>query len=82
MRIGLKDGFHRQSIDYKEMALLEEKQGVFPIFTKFFKIQQLSIPNEEPLRNELESFIASVRGGTTPVVTGQHGPPSKSCGFR
>lgn len=73
MCIRLKDGFDRNSIDFKEMAQLEEKQGNFPIFTKYFNIQQLSIPTEEPLRNELDSFIEAVREGTEPVVTGQHG---------
>lgn len=73
MRIGLKEGFRRDSIDFKKMAMLEENQGAFPIFTKYFNIQQLSIPSEEPLRNELQAFTRAVRDGTEPMVTGQHG---------
>ena len=73
MCIALKDGFNRESIDFREMALLEEKQGAFPIFTKYFNIQQLSIPSQEPLQNELKAFIEAVRDGTEPVATGEHG---------
>ncbi len=73
MRIGLKEGFDRRSIDFEKMAGLEEKQGVFPIFTQYFNIQQLLISSEEPLRSELSSFIDSVQQRTIPVVTGKHG---------
>ena len=73
MHISLKDGFNRDTIDFHNMAMLEEDQGVFPIFTKYFNIRQLSIPTQEPLANELESFVGSVRDQTEPVVTGQHG---------
>ena len=73
MRIGLKDGFNRDAIDFKKMAEMEEAQGAFPIFTQYFNIQQLPIPSTEPLRSELESFLAAVRTNRQPVVTGKHG---------
>ena len=66
-------GGSREGSDFQNMAMLEEDQGVFPIFTKYFNIRQLSIPTQEPLANELESFVCSVRDQTEPVVTGQHG---------
>jgi predicted dehydrogenase len=73
MRIALKDGFDRKNIDFKKMAQLEEKQGTYPIFTQYFSIEQLSVPIDEPLKNELEAFVLAVRTGRTPVVTGEHG---------
>ena len=73
MRIGLRDGFDRKSIDFKEMAKMEEAQGAYPIFTQFFSIEQLPIAPDEPLKNELQSFLLAVRTGREPVVTGAHG---------
>jgi len=73
MRIGLKEGFDRKNIDFKEMAKMEESQGPYPIFTQFFTIEQLHIAPDEPLKNELNSFLLAVRTGREPVVTGAHG---------
>ncbi len=40
---------------------------------EFYSIQQVRIPEEEPLAKELESFLACAAGGGEPVVTGEHG---------
>jgi predicted dehydrogenase len=73
MRISLKNGYHREKIDFKKMASLEESQGAYPLFTQYFAIEQLSISNEEPLKGELEAFLLAVRTRREPVVTGEHG---------
>jgi predicted dehydrogenase len=73
MRISLKDGFDLRKVDLKKMASLEESQGAFPIFTQFFKIEQLAISDEDALRSELKAFMESVRTGSRPVVTGEQG---------
>lgn len=73
MRISLKEGYQRESIDFKKMAALEASQGVYPLFTQFFNIEQLNISSEEPLKGELQAFLFAVRTGREPVVTGEHG---------
>lgn len=73
MRVSMREGFDRSKIDFKEMARLEETQGTLPIFTRFLQIEQLQIPDEEPLKNELRSFCRAVATGEEPVVTGDHG---------
>ena len=73
MLMGFKPGFDRNQIDIKEMAKLEEDQGSYPLFTKYFSIEQLHVASDEPLKNELQSFLLSVRTGREPVVTGSHG---------
>lgn len=73
LRIKYRDGFDRKDIDFEQMAQLEEQQGTFPIFTRYFNIDQLSIPSKEPLKMELESFVSCVKEDTEPVVTGEHG---------
>ncbi|MBN1442238.1 MAG: Gfo/Idh/MocA family oxidoreductase [Planctomycetes bacterium] len=73
MRISLKEGWDRDAIDFKKMAQIEASEGPYPIFTQYFSIQQLSIADDEPLRNELKAFAAAVRSGAVPVVTGEHG---------
>jgi len=73
MRISLKEGYDREKIDFRKMGSLEESQGAYPLFTQYFNIEQLSIPSDEPLKNELQSFLLSVRTGKDPVVTGEHG---------
>jgi predicted dehydrogenase len=73
MRISLKDGFDLRKVDLKRMATLEESQGVFPIFTQFFNIDQLSISDEDALRSELRAFLGSAKSGAEPVVTGEQG---------
>jgi len=73
MLMGFKPGFDRNQIDIQEMAKLEEDQGAYPLFTKYFSIEQLHVASDEPLKNELQSFLLSVRTGREPVVTGSHG---------
>ena len=73
MRLSLKEGYERDTIDFKKMASLEETQGAYPLFTQYFNIEQLPISSEEPLRAELEAFTLAVRTGREPVVTGEHG---------
>ena len=73
MRIGLKEGFDRTDIDFRAMARLEATQGSYPIFTRYFSIEQLPVASDEPLKNELQSFLLAVRTGREPVVTGAHG---------
>jgi predicted dehydrogenase len=73
MRISLKDSYSRDKIDFKKMASLEASQGVYPLFTQFFSIEQLNISSEEPLKAELQAFLLAVRTGKEPVVTGEHG---------
>ena len=73
MQISLKNGYDRETIDFKKMASLEASQGAFPLFTQFFNIEQFNISNEEPLKAELQAFLFAVRTGKDPVVTGEHG---------
>jgi predicted dehydrogenase len=73
MRIALKDGYDRETIDFKKMASLEETQGAYPLFLQYFNIEQLSVSSEEPLKAELQAFLLAVRTGREPVVTGEHG---------
>ncbi len=73
MRIGLKEGFDRKDIDFQKMAQLEASQGAYPIFTQYFSIEQLPVASDEPLKNELQSFLLAVRTARDPVVTGNHG---------
>jgi predicted dehydrogenase len=40
---------------------------------EFYRIQEIRVPDEEPLARELESFVGSVRDRTEPVVPGEHG---------
>jgi len=73
MRISLKNGYSRDAIDFTKMASLEASQGVYPLFTQFFNIEQLNISTEEPLKAELQAFLLAVRTGKEPIVTGEHG---------
>jgi predicted dehydrogenase len=73
MRISMKEGFSRENIDFRKMQSLEDSQGLYPVFTQFFNIEQLNISSEEPLRGELQAFLLAVRTGREPVVTGEHG---------
>ena len=73
MRISMKEGCTLKEIDFSKMAELEERQGAFPIFTQFFKIDQLSISSDDALRSELQAFLDAVRSGREPVVTGRQG---------
>ena len=73
MRMGFKEGFDRKNIDIKEMAKMEADQGSYPLFTKYFSIEQLHVASDEPLKNELKSFLHAVKTGREPVVTGLHG---------
>lgn len=73
MRISLKEGYGRDSIDFKKMASLEDAQGAYPLFTQYFNIEQLNVANEEPLKAELEAFLLAVRTGRQPEVTGEQG---------
>jgi predicted dehydrogenase len=73
MRISLKEGYSLSSIDLKSMASLEESQGAFPIFTRFFNIEQLAISADDALKSELQAFLDAVRTGRQPVVTGRQG---------
>lgn len=41
------------------------------VFKEFIKIEKLKVPDEEPLKNELESFVHSVISGVKPVVSGE-----------
>ena len=40
---------------------------------EFYSIQEVKLPDEEPLAKELASFIDCVRAGREPVVPGEHG---------
>ena len=73
MRMGFKEGFDRKNINIKEMAKMEADQGSYPLFTKYFNIEQLHVASDEPLKNELRSFLHAVKTGREPVVTGLHG---------
>jgi predicted dehydrogenase len=72
MRMGLKDGFDPKEINIQEQAKLED-QGSYPLFTKYFSIEQLHVASDEPLKNELKSFVHAVKADREPVVTGAHG---------
>lgn len=66
IRIFLRDAYI--SLDYvKQEAFIYRKNGA--LITK----EALPIEKEEPLRKELESFIACVRSGEAPVVSGVEG---------
>ena len=73
MRMGFKEGFDRSKIDIREMAKLEEAEGSYPLFTKYFSIEQLHVASDEPLKSELQSFLHAVRADRMPVVTSAHG---------
>lgn len=73
MVMGFKEGLDRSKINIKEMAKLEKDQGAYPLFTKYFSIEQLHVASDEPLKNELQSFLLAARTGREPVVTGSHG---------
>ncbi len=40
---------------------------------EFYSIQEVKLPDEEPLARELASFLECVEKGTEPVVPGEHG---------
>jgi predicted dehydrogenase len=40
---------------------------------EFYSIQEVKLPDEEPLARELASFVECVEKGTEPVVPGEHG---------
>ncbi|MHC4605363.1 MAG: Gfo/Idh/MocA family oxidoreductase [Planctomycetota bacterium] len=40
---------------------------------EFYSIEEISLPNEQPLEKELAAFVDCVREGREPVVTGEHG---------
>jgi predicted dehydrogenase len=40
---------------------------------EFYSIQEVKLPEEEPLAKELASFLDAVRSGREPVVPGEHG---------
>ena len=40
---------------------------------EFYEIREVSVPNEEPLANELKSFVEAVAAKREPVVTGEDG---------
>jgi len=39
----------------------------------FYSIQEVKLPDEEPLARELQSFLECVESGREPVVPGEHG---------
>ncbi len=43
------------------------------VFSQFIELEELSMEAAEPLRLELESFVASVRSGREPEVSGEAG---------
>ena len=40
---------------------------------EFYSIQEVKLPDEEPLARELQSFVDCVTGGREPLVPGEHG---------
>ncbi|MBI2901155.1 MAG: Gfo/Idh/MocA family oxidoreductase [Planctomycetes bacterium] len=40
---------------------------------EFYSVERVKMPDEEPLANELESFVECVRAGREPEVPGEHG---------
>jgi predicted dehydrogenase len=40
---------------------------------EFYSVQEVKLPDEEPLARELRSFVECVASGTEPVVPGEHG---------
>lgn len=66
------------STDYSSQSLLiyRKKPGEIPPDSnpmEFIKITPIQVSNEEPLKAELRSFVASVKNGTIPEVTGEDG---------
>jgi predicted dehydrogenase len=61
------------SIDYAAQKLevwrLLKGQGIFPSI----KGGEVDVPNEEPLKRELEDFVAAVVSGRAPAVDGRQG---------
>lgn len=47
-----------------------------------YSMRHLSVGHQEPLRAELESFVAAVRGGKAPAVTGEEGVESLGIAMR
>jgi predicted dehydrogenase len=66
------------STDYsaQEVLVYRKKPGVTPKPDAFFEaitIENLDVKREEPLRLEIEAFVAAVRNRTRPVVSGEEG---------
>ncbi|HKS16196.1 MAG TPA: Gfo/Idh/MocA family oxidoreductase, partial [Planctomycetota bacterium] len=40
---------------------------------EFYSIEEIALPDEEPLAGELKAFVEAARNRTEPVVTGEHG---------
>ena len=43
------------------------------VFGDLLKIERIKMDNQEPLKKELESFVSCVKGGKSPVVSGEEG---------
>lgn len=48
-------------------------EDIASIPKEFYSVKKMDLGEEEPLGAELQSFVDSVRNGTTPVVPGEHG---------
>ncbi len=55
----------------EDRKLLQEKPEM--VLPKFLTVEAVEIPEEEPLKAELASFVDAVRNGTDPLVPGEHG---------
>ncbi len=47
-----------------------------------YSMRHLSVGHDEPLRSELSAFVAAIRGGTPPAVTGEEGVESLAIAMR
>jgi predicted dehydrogenase len=66
-------GFSLKAADVEKMRALSQDE-----FEKFapaepFTLREIKLDEEEPLKAELRSFVASVRDGRTPVVSSEDG---------
>jgi len=71
------DGFSQQ-------AVAEAAQSSNPLegFRSLLDVEELQLDEEEPLRAELESFAAAVRGESPVVVSGEAGRDAVAVAFR
>ena len=61
------------SVDVERFKALPLEEIVKVMTDRFFKVRQLKLDEVEPLRAELEAFLACVRSGDTPIVSGDDG---------
>jgi predicted dehydrogenase len=74
MRIFQQDAYISIDFQSKEIAVYKKKKGLSLIpGLPNVGVEKLSFEQGDPLKDEIDAFITSVRDGTQPVVTGADG---------